>query len=53
MRSMWSQVNGFQTFLINTANESIQNTFNHFVFEVLAYTLMRLYLLSGSCLANN
>lgn len=27
------EVNGFQTFLINTANESIQNTFNHFVFE--------------------
>ena len=27
------ETNGFQTFLINTANESIQNTFNHFVFE--------------------
>ena len=27
------ELNGFQTFLINTANESIQNTFNHFVFE--------------------
>ncbi len=26
--------NGFQTFLINYANESIQNTFNHFVFQV-------------------
>jgi len=27
------ETNGFQTFLINTANESIQSTFNHFVFE--------------------
>ena len=29
--------NGLDIFLINTANESIQHTFNHFVFEVRVF----------------